>query len=179
MLGDRLNQPVSSTIRDALQGEALADFNPSQFESQGGQLFYSLNSATNQLDVNTLVKTFQAVHLPSLGQIIPQSREFVTVTVADTANSILRPTGNQVYSVEAISAQNTTLGDLTATITIANKDFPTTATTVVIAEQVIAGGDTASVTIPTNLYIDSNAQLMVEASGADLAFTGYVAKVVQ
>ena len=65
------------------------------------------------------------------------------------------------------------------TITIANKDFPTTATTVVIAEQVIAGGDTASVTIPTNLYIDSNAQLMVEASGADLAFTGYVAKVVQ
>ena len=34
----------------------------SQFESQGGQLFYSLNSATNQVDVNTLVKTFQAVH---------------------------------------------------------------------------------------------------------------------
>jgi len=179
VLGDRLNQPVSSTIRDALQGEALADFNPSQFESQGGQLFYSLNSATNQVDVNTLVKTFQAVHLPSLGQVIPQSGEFVTVTVSDTANDLLRPTGNQVYRIEAIDAQNATLGDLTATVTIANKDFPTTSTRVIVAEQVIALGDTASITIPSNLYIDSNASLMVEASGASLAFTAYVAKVVQ
>ena len=41
--------PQSSTIRDALQGQLLDQFDPSQFESQGGMLYLSLNSAINQM----------------------------------------------------------------------------------------------------------------------------------
>jgi len=179
VLGDSVNQPVSSTIRDALQGEALANFDAAQFESQGGQLFYSLNSATNQVDVNTLVKTFQAVHLPSLGQVIPQSGQFVTATVSDTPNSLIRPTGNQVYRVECIDVLNTGIPTLTAVVSIADPDYPTTDRRVVIARQDITGTDPVSISIPSNLYVDSKAALLVEASGSSLTFTAYVTKVVQ
>ena len=168
-----------SQVRDQLSGKTLGDLAPSLLGTAGSRVFLNTGTANDQTAVVSIADSFRAVHVPTLGQIIPQSGEFVQATVADTAADLLRPVGNEVYRIECIDAQNATLGTLTATITIANKNFPTTSTRVIVASADIAAGSTVSVSIPTNLYIDSEASLMVEASGASILFTAYVAKVVQ
>ena len=168
-----------SQVRDQLSGKTLGDLVASTLGDAGGRVFLNTGTGNDQTAVVSIADSFRAVHVPTLGQIIPQSGEFVQATVADTAADLLRPIGNQVYKVECIDAENNTLGTLTATVTIANKNFPLTNTRVVVAKADIAAGDKASISIPTNLYIDSEASLMVEASGASILFTAYVAKVVQ
>jgi len=170
--------PIKSTIRDALQGQTLDGFDPSQFESQGGMIYYSLDSAPNQIDICTLVHTFRSMHLPSLGQFIPQSGEFVKATVADTPAALLSPSNNQVFKVESIQAVNGTFGSITATITITD-DVANPSSSVIVASQAIGAGETDVITLANPLYVDSKAILAVSASGASIDFTAYVYKVVQ
>jgi hypothetical protein len=174
-----MREPITSTIRDALQGEALADFDASQFVSLGGQLYYSLNSAVNQVDVNTLVSTFQAVHLPTFGQFIPQSGEFSSATVADTPMTLIEPSDNEVYGVTMIGMHNQTLGSLDITLTLSDAAAENT---IIISEQTITAGEQKSFS-PTllggTLLLDSNAKLTAVASGASIDVTAYIHKVVQ
>jgi len=169
--------PIKSTIRDALQGQTLDGFDPSQFESQGGMIYYSLDSAPNQIDICTLVHTFRSMHLPSLGQFIPQSGEFFTATVADTPNSIISPSNNQVFKVDTIGVQNATLGALTGTVSIKTTDGGDDE--VILATESVASGTTKTISLQNPIYLDKNATLNVKASGANLAYTVYAYKVVQ
>ncbi|AXH78633.1 MAG: hypothetical protein [Circular genetic element sp.] len=168
--------PIKSTIRDALQGQTLDGFDPSQFESQGGMIYYSLDSAPNQIDICTLVDTFRSMHLPSLGQFIPQSGEFVEETVADTPQSLIKPINNQVFKVDTIGVQNGSLGALTATVSI-KQPLPGSGE-VIIANESVAAGTTKTVSLQNPIYLDSNAELSVVATGS-LTFTIYAYKVVQ
>ena len=112
--------PQSSTIRDALQGQLLDQFDPSQFESQGGMLYLSLNSAINQMDLISMVQTWQASHLPSFGQMIPQSGIVKKFSVDDTATAFVTPTNNEVYVCEGISCTGPGLGgdDMSINVTL-------------------------------------------------------------
>jgi hypothetical protein len=170
--------PIKSSIRDALQGQTLDGFNPSQFEAQGGMIYYSLDSAPNQIDVCSLVDTFRSIHLPSLGQFIPQSGEFVSATVADTPAKLVGPTNNEVYRIDNISATNGTLGSITAVVALTDS-VSEPSSTVTLASQAIAGGATTVITLANPIYVDKNAVLAVSASGASLAYTAFVYKVVQ
>jgi len=170
--------PIKSSIRDALQGQTLDGFNPSQFESQGGMIYYSLDSAPNQVDICSLVHTFRSIHLPSLGQFIPQSGEFFTASVADTPNSIISPSNNQVFKVDTIGVQNATLGNLTATVSIKTSD-PSSDDEVILATETVASGTTKTVSLNNPIYLDKNATLNVKSSGANLDYTVYAYKVVQ
>jgi hypothetical protein len=173
-----MNSPSPSSIRDALQGQTIEGFDPSQFESLGGKLYYSLGSAMNQVDIHTMVQTFQAAHLPSLGQFIPQTGEFVSVTVADTPNALVSPSNNEVYKVDTIGVTNNTLGSITATVTLTDS-VSEPSSTVTLASQAIGDGVTTVITLANPIYVDKNAVLAVSASGASLAYTAFVYKVVQ
>jgi hypothetical protein len=173
-----MNPPSPSSIRDALQGQTIEGFDPAQFESLGGKLYYSLGSAMNQVDIHTMVQTFQATHLPSLGQFIPQTGEFVSATVADTPNALVSPSNNEVYRIDNIGVFNGTLGSITAVVTLTNSVSEPTAT-VTLASQAIGAGVTTVITLANPIYIDKNAILAVSASGASLAYTAFVYKVVQ
>lgn len=170
--------PIKSTIRDALQGQTLDGFDPSQFESQGGMIYYSLDSAPNQIDICTLVHTFRSMHLPSLGQFIPQSGEFVSATVADTPAPLVSPSNNQVFKVDTIGVANGTVGSITATVTLTDSISEPSAT-VTLASEAVGAGVTKTIVLANPIYLDKNAVLAVQASGASLTYTAYVYKVVQ
>jgi hypothetical protein len=170
--------PIKSTIRDALQGQTLDGFDPSQFESQGGMIYYSLDSAPNQIDICSLVHTFRSIHLPSLGQFIPQSGEFLSATVADTPNPLVSPSNNQVFKVDTIGVQNATLGAITSTVSLKTTDSGSD-DEVILSTESVASGTTKTISLQNPIYLDKNATLNVKASGASLTFTVYAYKVVQ
>ena len=144
----------------------------------GGRVFLNTGTANDQTAVISIADSFRAVHVPTLGQFIPQSGEFFTATVADTPNSIISPSGNQVFKVDTIGVQNGTLGSLTATVSIKTSDSGSDEE-VILATESVAAGVTKSVSLQNPIYIDKNATLNVKASGASLSYTIYGYKVVQ
>jgi len=174
-----MNAPASSTVRDALQGQTLEAFDAVQFEELGGKLYYSLGSAMNQVDIHSMVQTFQSVHLPTFGRFIPQSGTWRTVEVSDTPQNLVAPSGNEVMGVNMIGFHNQTLGSLDITVTLWNLADEES---IIIAEETLTLGQQKSLS-PTlfggTLLLDSNAKLTAVASGAAVHVTTYYHKVVQ
>jgi len=166
-----------SQVRDQLSGKTLGDLVASTLGDAGGRVFLNTGTGNDQTAVVSIADSFRAVHVPTLGQFIPQSGEFFTATVADTPNSIISPSGNQVFKVDTIGVGNQTLGSLTATVSI--KTTSGGSEEVIIATEAVAAGVTKSVSLQNPIYIDKNATLDVKASGASIAFTVYGYKVVQ
>ena len=167
-----------SQVRDQLSGKTLGDLVASTLGDAGGRVFLNTGTANDQTAVISIADSFRAVHVPTLGQFIPQSGEFFTATVADTPNSIISPSGNQVFKVDTIGVQNGTLGSLTATVSIKTSDSGSDEE-VILATESVAAGVTKSVSLQNPIYIDKNATLNVKASGASLSYTIYGYKVVQ
>jgi len=172
------NNTGKSQVRSQLQGKDFGTLDASLIGTAGGRVFLNPKTGNDQTAVITIAETFRGVHLPSLGQFIPQSGEFVKATVADSPAALLSPADNQVYKIESIQAVNGTFGSITATITITD-DVANPTSSVVVAKQAIGAGDTDVITLASPLYVDSNAILAVVASGASLDYTAYVYKVVQ
>ena len=166
-----------SQVRDQLSGKTLGDLVASTLGDAGGRVFLNTGTGNDQTAVVSIADSFRAVHVPTLGQFIPQSGEFFTATVADTPNSIISPSDNQVFKVDTIGVQNATLGSLTATVSV--KTTGGGSEEVIIATESVAAGVTKSVSLQNPIYIDKNATLDVKASGASLAYTIYGYKVVQ
>ena len=174
-----MNSPVSSTIRDALQGQTLEGFDAAQFEALGAKLYYSLGSAMNQVDIHTMVQTFRSVHAPAYGQFIPQSGAWTEDGVGNSLVDLISPSNNEVYGVGMIGLLNPTLGSLDITITLWDI---LEEKSVVISEQTLTAGEEKALS-PTlfggTLLIDSNAKLTAIASGDNVTVTTYSHKVVQ
>lgn len=172
------NNTGKSQVRNQLQGKDFGTLDASLIGTAGGRVFLNPKTGNDQTAVITIAETFRGVHLPALGQFIPQSGEFVTASVADSPAALLSPTDNEVFRVDTIGVQNATLGDITATVSIVDS-FPITGNSVVLATESVALGTTKTVLLQNPIYLDKNAVLTVVASGASLDFTAYVYKVVQ
>jgi hypothetical protein len=172
------NNTGKSQVRDQLQGEDFATLDASLIGTAGGRVFLNPKTGNDQTAVITIAETFRGVHLPSLGQFIPQSGEFVSATVADTPAALVSPSNNEVYRIDNISVANNTLGSLTAVVTLTDSIAGPSAS-VLVASQAIGDGDTTVITLPNPIYVDKNAVLAVSASGASLAYSAFVYKVVQ
>lgn len=170
------NNTGKSQVRNQLQGNDFATLDPSLIGTAGGRVFLNPKTGNDQTAVITIAETFRGVHLPSLGQFIPQSGEFFSETVADTPQALISPTDNQVFKIDTIGVQNGSLGALTATVSI-KAIFPSD-DEVIIATESVAAGTTKTVSLQNPIYIDSNATLTVVATGS-IAFTIYAYKVVQ
>ena len=169
-----MNSPIPGTIRDSLQGQTLDDFDPSQFSTAGGMLFYSMDSAPNQVDIHSLVSTYQSVHLPSFGQFIPQSSGITADSITDSGpTTLVSPTGNQVIKVEAVTFVNGGVGGVTFTLTL-NDGLKS----MTIASEEVSASTTKPIVLQTPLVIDSNATITCTANG-DLDVSLYTYKVVQ
>jgi len=171
------NNTGKSQVRNQLQGNNFATLDASLIGTAGGRVFLNPKTGNDQTAVITIAETFRGVHLPSLGQFIPQSGEFVTATVADTPAALLSPSDNEVFKVDTIGVQNATLGAITATVSIV--DAIPGSKEVILATESVAAGTTKTIALQNPIYLDKNAVLSVVASGASLAYTAYVYKVVQ
>ena len=159
-----MNAPIPGTIRDSLQGQTLDGFDPSQFSTAGGMLFYSMDSAPNQIDIHSLVSTFQSVHLPTYGQVIPQSCVITEYATVGPPVSIAAPVNNEIIKVANISIDNNSLGDDRDYIVyIADR---TTLARVTILEGVAPFGETTIVPLTAPLICDSNTYIDIVLTGS-------------
>jgi hypothetical protein len=168
-----------SQLRNQLKDITFDDITASNIQTIGGRVYADSSSRENVNDLVNVQTAWAAVHIPSKGQFIPQSGEFVTASVSDTRAALVTPTNNEVYRIDAISAQNLTLGSITGTIMLQSGLAPPTPTVVTISSASVGAGETVTFTLPNPIYLDSNAILTVVASGASLDYTAFVYKVVQ
>jgi len=170
-------KPVKSSIRDALQGQTLAAIDPADFVSQGGQLYYSLDSSTNQGDIHTMIRTYQAAHLPALGQHIPKSNAVVSTALSgDSTTALAGPTNNEVWQVSGMSFQNLTLGAIKVTVYLWDSS---NSVLMGAYEQSVAAGTTAGYPFNDGKFtFDSNLKLRVTHE-ADITCNFVYSKVVQ
>lgn len=164
-------------LRNILKNINFGTLTASQLSQVGGGVFADINAKVDMTNLTEITNAWRAVTNPSYGQFIPQSGEFFQGTVADTAQSIISPTGNEVYRVIAISISNQSLGSLNGTVTL-----KTTAAgadnEVVIGEVAVNAGATSMLNPDyTEIFLDSNATLDVVSSGASLQFDVYACKV--
>ena len=172
--------PIKSTIRDALQGQTLDGFDPSQFEAQGGMIYFSLDSAPNQIDVCTLVNTFRSVHLPSYGQFIPQSGAVFNDSFGDTPVPIIKPTNNEVVVLTHMSITNSNLGGpgLVATLSMNTQSAPFLSASVTLVKTTVPDGETVIVDLTNPIKVDSVNSLSIVGTGS-MTVQYYTHKVVQ
>jgi hypothetical protein len=166
-------------LRNILKNINFGTLTASQLSQVGGGVFADINAKVDMTNLTEITNAWRAVTNPSYGQFIPQSGEFFRVTVADSANSIISPTGNEVYRLIGISISNQTLGSLNATVTLKTSDAGGD-NEVVIGEVAVGAGGTSmleATNLGTNIFLDSNATLDVVSSGASLQFDVYACKV--
>ena len=99
-------------LRNILKSINFGELTAAQVNQVGSGVFADINAKSDMKNLNEITNAWRAVTNPSYGQFIPQSGEFFRVTVADSANSIISPTGNEVYRLIGISISNQTLGSL-------------------------------------------------------------------
>ena len=166
-------------LRNILKSINFGELTAAQVNQVGSGVFADINAKTDMKNLNEITNAWRAVTNPSYGQFIPQSGEFFRATVADTAQAIISPTGNEVYRVIAISLSNQTLGTLNGTVTLKTSAAGSD-NEVEIGGVAVNAGDTAALeptNLGTNIFLDSNATLNVVSSGASLQFDVYACKV--
>ena len=166
-------------LRNILKNINFGTLTASQLSQVGGGVFADINAKGDMTNLTEITNAWRAVTNPSYGQFIPQSGEFFRVTVADTANSIISPTGNEVYRIIGISISNQSLGSLNATVTLKTSDGSADNEVLIGGVAVNAGATVAlePTNLGTDIFIDSNATLDVVSSGASLQFDVYACKV--
>lgn len=165
-----------SQLRNQLKDITFDNITAANIQTVGGRVYADQASASNVDDLVNVQSGWAAVHSPTFGQSIPGTGEWVQATVADTPASLVDPSGNEVYEVSMVGVHNETLGSLTVTITLSDNEDEKT---IILASEAITAGLQKAITFANPVYIDTNAKLTVEASGASIACTAYLLKIVQ
>jgi len=84
-------------IRNMLHLITIADLTPAQIEAAMGGIFLSSNSLEDQEETVEIVKTFQAVKVPTLGTLIPGSTAAVSTIGEAGVVKFFTPADNKSY----------------------------------------------------------------------------------
>jgi len=97
-----------STVRDELHTLTLEDVTPQQFQTAIGKVYIGpAQEIATQDDCIQMVKAFQAVHTPTMGQSIPGSAVIVSETAPDSdVFTVHKPGANEVYQLNAAQLVN-------------------------------------------------------------------------
>jgi hypothetical protein len=89
-------------IRHLLHLIKIEDLTPAQITSAMGGIYLSTNALSEQEESVTIVKTFQAVKVPTLGAMIPGSTAAVSKPGETGTVKIFTPTANKTYKLLAV-----------------------------------------------------------------------------
>ena len=90
-------------IRNQLKNQSFDNVLPASLKQVGGVVFPDDSSLPDQLAYSQIVNAWQAVHVPTYGNPIPNTGAVKTVTGSGEA---LNPGDNEVYRVEYIAITN-------------------------------------------------------------------------
>jgi len=97
-----------SAVRDELHTLTLEEVTPAQFKTAIGKVFIGpVAEISTQDDCIQIVKSFQAVHTPTMGQSIPGSATIISETAPDSdVFTVHKPSSNEVYQLNAAQLVN-------------------------------------------------------------------------
>lgn len=96
------------SIYDKLATELVANVTVEQFNTITKDTFIDRNNVDFWSGVITVARTLQESRTYPHGLPIPELSEMGTVTVADGASESIKPTGTEVWCVQAVSDDNCT-----------------------------------------------------------------------
>lgn len=97
-----------SDIRNELHTLTVGNIKPTQIETAGDKLYFSLDSMDSQLDIQEIVDTYRAVHCPTYGQVIPYSITIANKNATNTDEQTITTAllDGKMYELIAVDFQN-------------------------------------------------------------------------
>jgi hypothetical protein len=96
----------SNEVRNQLHTLQVENLTPAQIESAAGGVYLSRNEDSTLLDTQSIVKSFQAVKLPTLGALIPNTCVIVSRTADSGILPLFTPIVNKSYVLYAADVLN-------------------------------------------------------------------------
>lgn len=92
-------------LLDPLRYENLREFTAANLEAIGGGVFTERDTLEHLRMLDLIAKAYQSVHLPTLGQPIPQSTNVTTAiqTSSQTEQTLITVPNNETYEILSIS----------------------------------------------------------------------------
>jgi hypothetical protein len=97
-----------STVRDELHTLQLDDVTPTQLKAAIGKVYIGPTSEiSTQEDCNSIVKSYQGVHVPTMGQSIPGTAIIISDAAPDSSVfTIHKPGAGEVFQLNAAQLVN-------------------------------------------------------------------------
>lgn len=90
-------------LRNQLKGQTLGEVSPSSFKQVGGSVYPDSPSAQDLAAFREIVKSFQDVHLPTLGLPIPKTSFYKSITgISSTTTDLITAGDNEVLEIISI-----------------------------------------------------------------------------
>lgn len=105
---------MQNDLRNQLKGQTLDAVKPAAFKQVGGVVYPDQTAARNLDDFESIVKSYQAVHLPTFGKPIPQSTNTETAVLSTTEKTLLTANKNETLEILSISVPGGTAENMSA-----------------------------------------------------------------
>jgi len=94
-------------LLDPLRYQNLRDYTAANLEAIGGGVFTERDTLEHLRMLDLIAKAYQSVHLPTLGNLIPQSTVCTTVSVgtSDASKDLVTASTNEVIEVVGLSVK--------------------------------------------------------------------------
>lgn len=103
----KYNQQAVDDLLSPLRYVNLKDIDPNSINRIGENVFPELTTLDHLSILDLVTKAYQAVHLPTLGNPIPQSTNVVTATQTDsqTQQTLITVNNNETFEILSISGE--------------------------------------------------------------------------
>jgi len=150
-------------LRNLLKSITFANLKGDEINDAGKIAFADTMASRAVQEIISIGNAWKTVTLPAYGSIVPQTCEVLMVELEEASETILAPTGNQIYEIQGFSFIETASASATIDIyivddTSANEFRPFTT-------ESLSSGQRKTAVIK-NFRIDSNCTLKANVTGA-------------
>ena len=153
---------IMGQLRNLLKTISFGDLKGSQINNAGKIAFADIMASRAVQEVIDIGNAWKTVTLPAYGAIVPQTCQVLNVNIEEATETILSPTGNEVYEIMGFSIIEA--AGSTATINVTIEDDTNGNVFVPFTSEGLTSGQRKTITIK-NFRIDSNNTMKVTVTG--------------
>ena len=149
-------------LRNLLKNITFGNLQGSQLNSAGIGAYADIAAKASIDAITNITEAWRSVTHPSYGSIIPQTCQVLNVNIEEATETILSPSGNEVYEIMGFSIIEA--AGSTATINVTIEDDTNGNVFVPFTSEGLTSGQRKTITIK-NFRIDSNNTMKVTVTG--------------
>tara|TARA_R100001163_G_C5065964_1_gene204127 strand:+ start:2121 stop:2618 length:498 start_codon:yes stop_codon:yes gene_type:complete len=151
-----------SELRNLLKSISFGDLQGTQINNAGKIAFADIIASKAVQEIIDIGNAWKTVTMPSYGSIVPQTCEVLNVELEEATETILAPSGNEVYEIMGFSLIESAGASATVNITI--EDDVSGNVFVPFTSEGLTSGQRKTVQIK-NFRIDSNNTMKATVTG--------------